>query len=238
MLIRARGMSRFTSFDANDLTLKRIAPGRWEASITLRVSEADCQRTRTGYEIRGFDQGLTDRLVFDNGEKVENSRLLRKKLDASGDMQRRKALCKRNSRQYKALGTKIKGLHKLVANQRKDELHKLSSMLVASCEVLATEELTLNNMTRAPKPKPELDAKGVETGHYLPNGSAAKAGLNRELLSSGMGVLLNMFAYKAEEAGTRLHLSNTRVLKPTQRCACCGHAVKKQLDERMHLCSQ
>jgi len=76
----------------------------------------------------------------------------------------------------------------------------------------------------------------VPTGQFLPNGSTAKAGLNREMLSSGMGYLLQLLLYKAAEAGTRLHVANTRKLKPTQRCACCGEVVKKHLDERMHLC--
>jgi putative transposase len=39
-----------------------------------------------------------------------------------------------------------------------------------------------------------------------------KAGLNREILSAGLGMAHQMLAYKAVEAGTRLHLSNTRQL--------------------------
>ena len=236
--LRVRGMCRFESFEPNDLTLKRIRPGVWQASVTLRVHESDCKRERTGNLIRGFDQGLTDRLVFDDGQTVENTRLLRNKLDALAALQQDRAKCKKRSRRYKALTVQIAKLHSKVANQRKDELHKLSSAMVAQCELLATEEMALANLTRAPKPKPELDAQGNPTGHYLPNGAAAKAGLNREMLSSGMGFLLQMLQYKAEEAGTRLHVANTKKLKPTQRCACCGQVVKKRLDERMHLCEK
>lgn len=102
--------------------------------------------------------------------------------------------------------------------------------------MLATEKLAVNSMSRAPQPKPELNAAGTPTGSFLPNGAAAKAGLNRELLSSGMDILLQMFSYKAEEAGTRWHVANTKKLKPTQRCANCGALVQKRLDERTHLC--
>ena len=45
-----------------------------------------------------------------------------------------------------------------------------------------------------------------------------------------------MLAYKAEEAGTRLHLSNTRQLKPSQRCAACWEIVPKTLADRVHVC--
>lgn len=242
--LRVRGMSRFDSFDANDLTLIRVRaaqgnkPAIWEASITLRVSALDCRRERTGNDIRGFDQGLTDRLTFDDGETVANTRRLRNKLEALAELQRRRAKCTKGSRQFRVLGAQVRKLHKTVANQRKDEIHKLTAAMVASCELLATEGLAVANMSRAPKPKPELNAQGVPTGEFLPNGAAVKAGLNRELLSSGMGFLLQLLVYKAEEAGTRFFVANTRKLKPTQRCACCGEVVKKHLDERMHLCEE
>jgi putative transposase len=45
-----------------------------------------------------------------------------------------------------------------------------------------------------------------------------------------------MLLYKAEEAGSRLHLSNTRQLKPSQRCAGCWEIVPKTLAERVHQC--
>ena len=38
------------------------------------------------------------------------------------------------------------------------------------------------------------------------------------------------------EAWTRLHLSNTRQLKPSQRCSACWELVPKTLAERMHVC--
>ena len=47
----------------------------------------------------------------------------------------------------------------------------------AGCKVIALEDLRLDNMTRRCKAKPSED------GNYLPNGQAAKSGLNRSLLS-------------------------------------------------------
>jgi putative transposase len=63
-----------------------------------------------------------------------------------------------------------------------------------------------------------------------------KAGLNREILSAGLGMAHQMLAYKAVEAGTRLHLSKTRQLKPSQRCAVCWEIVPKTLAQREHVC--
>jgi putative transposase len=237
LFIRARGKCRFDGYTPNDLTVKRI--GRhWEVSITLRVSREDCRRERTGQGQIGFDQGLTDRMAFDNGDTLDNPRWLREKRIVLEALSQDKEKCKKGSRRYRKLNIAIARLHRTVANCRKDWLHKLSTTLVSENVLIATEELAVANMTRAPKPKPELDATGSETGHYLPNGAASKAGLNRELNSAGLGALLNMLRYKAEEADSDLHVSVTRRIKPTQRCARCGHLVKKQLDERVHLCPE
>lgn len=238
LVLRARGMGRFASFTPNDLTVKRVAPGIWEASITLRLSEVDCRRDRSGNDIRGFDQGLTDRLTFDDGSTVENTRLLRSKLAALAHLQQARAKCTRRSRRHRLLGVQIARLYRKVAHQRKDELHKLSSELVSRCAFLASEELNVAGMVRTPRAQPEWGGDGKETGAFLPNGAAAKAGLNRELQSAGFGALLRMLAYKAEEAGTTWRLCNTRRIKPTQRCACCAALVKKRLDERIHACDK
>jgi hypothetical protein len=112
-MLKVRGMSRFEAFEPNDLTLKRISKavvskdGKtkkkavWEASITLRLAPQDCRRDRTDNLIRGFDQGLTDRIVFDDGQKIENTRLLRNRLEELACLQRLRARCKRGSRRYK-----------------------------------------------------------------------------------------------------------------------------------------
>ncbi len=70
------------------------------------------------------------------------------------------------------------------ANVRQDFAHKASHALVASnAQVFAFEDLKLKNMTAAPAPK--QDAKG----RYTANGAAAKAGLNKALLSSALGLI-------------------------------------------------
>ena len=98
--------------------------------------------------------------------------------------------------------------------------------MVQSCAVLATEQLAPKNMSRSAKGT--VDAPGRRVRQ--------KAGLNRELLTAGFGMAHPMLAYKAEEAGTRLHLSDTRQLKPSQRCSACWAIVPKLLSERMPVC--
>jgi putative transposase len=88
-------------------------------------------------------------------------------------------------------------------------------------------ELRVNNMSRSAAGTQDNPGRMVKQ----------KAGLNREILSAGLSMAHNMLAYKAVEAGTRLHVSNTRQLKPSQRCATCWGIVPKTLAQRMHVCT-
>jgi putative transposase len=74
--------------------------------------------------------------------------------------------------------------------------HQQSRRLVEQYQVIVFEDLQIKNLTATPKPK-----KDEETGAYLPNGAAAKAGLSKSILDAGWGGFVRLCASKAEEAG-------------------------------------
>ena len=226
MSIRARGQHRFgDGAKPNDLTIAR-RNGEWFASVTLRVSEDSCARARTGDDHRGVDFGLNDWATFDNGETITNPRFTRNEMPRMADLQRQQARKKRGSVRYTRLGKQAAKLHERIGNLRREFLHTATARLVASCAVIATEELKVNNMSRSAKGTQDKPGRRVKQ----------KAGLNREILSAGLSMAHNMLAYKAVEAGTRLHVSNTRQLKPSQRCSRCWEIVPKRLAQRVHEC--
>jgi putative transposase len=142
------------------------------------------------------------------------------------ELQRQQSRKKKGSCRYKRLGRQIGSLHEHIADVRRDFIHKRTSRLVASCAVIATEELVVSDMSRSARGTQDRPGRMVRQ----------KAGLNREILSAGFSMAHQMLAYKAVEAGTRLHLSNTRQLKPSQRCSSCWEIVPKTLAQRVHEC--
>ena len=60
------------------------------------------------------------------------------------------------------------------ARLRRDFHHKTARALVESCDLIALEKLNTAGMCRRPAPKPDP----VQPVRYLPNGAAAKSGLN------------------------------------------------------------
>ena len=225
MAIRARGQHRFEAFQPNDLTISR-KNGAWFASVTLRVPEDACARERSAHQHRGVDFGINDWATFDNGETIENPRWVRKGLPQLAALQRQRARKNKGSLRYKRLSRQAAKLHERIGNLRREFLHQTTSALVKTCALLATEELQVKNMSRSARGTPGAPGRKVKQ----------KAGLNREILSIGLGMAHQMLSYKAAEANTRLHLSNTRQLKPSQRCAGCWEIVPKTLAQRTHHC--
>ena len=175
---------------------------------------------------RGVDFGINDWATFDDGRAVQKPRWVREELPHLAALQRERARKKKASLRDKRLSHSIAILHDRIANLRRDFVHKETTRMVQSCAVLATEQLAPKTMSRSAKGTVEAPGRRVRQ----------KAGLNREILSAGFGMAHPMLAYKAEEAGTRLHLSNTRQLKPSQRCSACWAIVPKLLSERMPVC--
>lgn len=226
MSIRMRGRHRFGA-DAkpNDVTILR-KNGEWFASVTLRVPESACARERHDHQHRGIDFGITDWATFDNGETIENPRWMRNELPLLADLQRQRSRKKKGSLRYIRLTWQTARLYERIGNRRREFLHQETAKLVRACAVIATEELQLKNMSRSAKGTLEKPGRRIRQ----------KAGLNREILSAGLGMAHQMLAYKAVEAGTRLHLSYTRQLKPSQRCSACWALVPKTLSQRVHDC--
>jgi putative transposase len=84
-------------------------------------------------------------------------------------------------------------------------------------DVIAHERLSIANMVRAPKPIPDTENPGA----FLPNGAAAKAGLNKSIHDAGWGVFLGILAHKAERAGRVLIPVDPR--NTSRMCPACGH---------------
>jgi putative transposase len=226
MMIRLRGRHRFgVEATPNDVTITR-KNGEWFASVTLRVPDSACARERHDDQQRGVDFGVTDWATFDTGHTIENPRWVRNELPRLAALQRQRARKKKGSVRYTRLTQQTARLHERIGNLRREFLHQQTAKLVRTCVVIATEELQIKNMSRSAKGTQEKPGRRIRQ----------KAGLNREILSAGLGMAHQMLAYKAEEAGTRLHLSYTRQLKPSQRCAGCWAIVPKTLAQRVHEC--
>lgn len=238
-VVKVRGMSR----DLNGVpkTAEITNKGdKWYISVTYAYEKQSLHRT-SGDRITSFDLGTKgfadvaqintkntnnrDRYQpqFKRIDKFKELQTLQKDLKKTQkELSRKKKGSNRRSKIRKILKNK----HEKIANKRIDLLHKISTEMVEESALISTEKLQVKNMSRSSKGTVEKPGKMVKQ----------KSGLNRNILNHGMGMFVQMIEYKAKEAGIRFEVHNTRKLKPTQRCSCCGEITKKTLSDRIHIC--
>jgi putative transposase len=180
------------------ISLRREFAGRRWYVIVIADS-VSVSLPPTGRNV-GVDVGIARFLTTSDGGTVGNPRFLKSASDDLADLQHRRAACKRGSGNSKRLKRQIARLHRQVTNRRRDFHHKTANALVVDYDVIAVEDLNIKNMTRRAKPKPDPNTPGA----FLPNGGAAKTGLNRSIADVGWNQFLGILTAKAAWAGRQV----------------------------------
>ncbi|MET9895089.1 transposase [Streptomyces sp. NPDC006465] len=209
---------------------------KWYVVLTAELPQPEPLPT-TG-SVVGIDLGIASFLTTSSGGHVANPRHACKaaaKLEvaqqALSRFPRRKA--KDRTRNHQRAVDKVAQLHGKVRRQRLDHAHKTALSLVREHDVIAHEDLKIRNMSKAPAPRPDPEQPGA----FLPNGAAAKTGLNRSIADAGWGVFLAILNAKAESAGREVMAVDPR--NTSRACPECGHTAKENrpTQEKFHCLS-
>ncbi|OUM01199.1 RNA-guided endonuclease InsQ/TnpB family protein [Variovorax sp. JS1663] len=201
-------MSRTVEGDLRNASITREGD-RWYVAIqTLQpavLPAADVAPTL------GIDVGVT------NFAGLSDERLIAS-LAALAAQQRRLARYQRSvSRKQKASCNrkkaivKLRALHRRIAQQRSDWLHKLTSGLAAEHPVIAIEDLRVVAMSASARGSADRPGRNVRQ----------KAGLNRSILDAAWGEFRRQLEYKLAAVGGQLVDVNPAYTSRT--CRICGH---------------
>jgi putative transposase len=199
-----------------------------DAWYVVLACEVEHEPIEENTEAVGIDLGLLHFATLSDGSTIENPRFLRKAEQRLARLLQALSRKKRGSHRRRKTVKQVARAHRKVANQRRDFLHKESRKLVNAYGTIVFEELQPANMSKRPKPKQD------ESGKYLPNGAAAKGGLNKSIVDAGWGMFQQFCTYKAANAGRAMLFVNPQYT--SQVCSGCGTIVKKELSERWHSC--
>jgi putative transposase len=200
--------------------------GQWYAVFSCEVEQPE-PRPLVASEI-GIDLGITHFAALSDGTFIESPRYYRRAQKKLEQVQRALSRKKRGSHRRRKAVSQVAKAHRKIANQRRDFHHKQAKILVAEHQTIVFEELEITNVSKRAKPKQD------EHGTYLPNGAAAKSGLNKSMLDAGWGQFQQIVSYKAACAGRTVLKVSPRYT--SQVCSQCGAVRKKTLDERWHSC--
>ena len=161
--------------------------------------------------------------VLDKCEKEINrrQRSMARKRKASGCKTAKEYHQRGASKNYEREKAKLNKAYTKARNIKENVAQQVSTQLIRDNRYIVIEDLRVTNMLRKPKPKP--DPK--KPGSYLPNGRAAKRGLNRSISRSYMGRFGQILAYKCQMTDER-DLISVNPAYTSQQCSHCGHVDK------------
>lgn len=100
-------------------------------------------------------------------------------------------------------------------------------MLVREYDLIALEDLNLQDMSRKAKAKPDPERPGA----YLHNSQSAKRGLNRSLRAASLAGIVGKLEYKTQLTGrNRLILVNPAYT--SQTCSECGYCDSRNRESQ------
>ena len=137
-----------------------------------------------------------DYLATSEGVKLPSLKVLRKSQHKLTRISQKKNARKRGSKARRKLAKREGRQHQKIARCRKDFQYKTAHKLVRTGKkVFFHEDLNLKGLSKRNAPKQD------ETGAYIPNGQAAKSGLNLSWADAAFGQFFQILGHIAGKAG-------------------------------------
>ncbi len=208
-------------------TIKREGE-QWYAVFTTEYEFDPSMTFHPSEEEVGIDLGINSFAALSDGTFIEHPRIYRNAEEEIKEAHKKIARRKKGSHRRARAKKELSRLYRKARNKRRDFLHKASRKLSKQYGTLVFEDLHIDNMIKAPEPKQD------ENGKYLPNGTAAKGGLNKSILDASWGAFVTICSHKAAEAGGKV--VKVAPHGTSQACSGCGCVVPKDLGVRWHSC--
>ena len=200
-------------------TISLESDGKYYASVLFQFDEFKSNYVPDIENAIGFDYASEGLYVDDQGNKGSNHKYYRESHEKLAKAQRKLSRKKgskkgeEKSSNYLKQLKKVNRIHSHIANQRKDNLHKLSTEIANQYDVVCVESLNMRSMSN----------KGFGNG--------------KATLDNGYGMFLNMLEYKLAERN-KYFVKVDKWFPSSQVCHNCGtlHPEMKDLGLRMMKC--
>jgi putative transposase len=199
------------------VTLDRA--GRWH--IAFAAIPKPIPEPGTG-EVVGIDRGVVASATLSTGQMLLVPRLSPKRQRRLRRLQRRLAPACRGLNRRARVKLAVARLRARETDARKDWAEKTSTDLARRFDLIRVEDLRIVGMTRSARGTVENPGRNVR----------AIAGLNREIMRSGWGLLVRRLEEKAPGRVEKINPAHT-----SQRCSACGHiAAESRKSQALFAC--
>jgi putative transposase len=126
-------------------TISKSTTGKYYVSIACEVNHKPFEKT--GSEV-GIDTGIKDLAILSDGTIYENIRSLKNSLKKLKYEQRQLSKKQKGSSSRNKQKQKLAVVHEKITNARKDYLHKVSTEIVKSHDIISVEDLAVKNIMK------------------------------------------------------------------------------------------
>jgi putative transposase len=186
-----------TALDPSMVIVSREPDGRWYVTFTIDVG--DPEPLPLADHAVGVDLGVKDFAVTCDGERIANPRHLERKARSLARYQRRMARCRKGSANRAKAVARVARAHRKVRNARRDFLHRASTRLVRSADLIVIEDLNVAGLVRNRR-------------------------LARAISDCGWGEFRRQLDYKCAWYGRSLIVID-RWYPSSKTCSVCGHLL-------------
>ena len=178
------------------ITLTKSRTGKYYASVLVDSGEATPDKPAHVSSVAGFDLGLSDYLISNDGTKTANPRFLTNAYRNLRRKQKALSRCAKGSKNRAKARIQLAKAHERVSNARADFQHKLSKRIIDESQAVIVETLKSANMMK-------------------------NARLARHIGDAAWNQFVNMLKYKAEMYGKHL-IQTDQWLATSKTCSECG----------------
>jgi transposase len=179
--------------------------GRWHVAF---AAVPDPVPAPGNGQVAGIDRGVAVSAALSTGELLHAPGLTARERKRLLRLERKLARAKRGSNRRSRVRLAIGRLKARETDRRKDWAEKASTDIARRFDLIRVEDLRIPGMTRSARGTAQNPGRNVR----------AKAGLNREILRSGWGLLVRRLADKAPGRVEKINPAYT-----SQTCSGCGH---------------
>ena len=199
-------------------TVSQESDGSYYISMLFEYDKAENAYIADKTNAIGLDYKSDGLYMDSNGNVGTNHKYYRESHDKLAKAQHKLSRMKGSkknefkSNNYIKQLRKVNKIHRHIANQRMDNLHKLSTEITNQHDVVCVEDLNIRSMAN----------KGFGNG--------------KATLDNGYSMFLNMLEYKLSDRG-KYFVKVDRFYPSSQLCSCCGNRKKLELLERKYVCT-